>query len=47
VIAHGFDYTSPGELFLHKPKGGGGRKPIGYRKKAAPLPMQPLLRLAS
>jgi hypothetical protein len=29
-----FDYNSPAELFLPKPKGGGGRGPIGYRRFA-------------
>jgi hypothetical protein len=28
------DYNSPAELFLPKPKGGGGRRPIGYRRFA-------------
>jgi hypothetical protein len=29
-----FDYDSPAELFMPKPKGGGGRPPIGYRRFA-------------
>jgi hypothetical protein len=29
-----FDYNSPAELFMPKPKGGGGRQPIGYRRFA-------------
>jgi hypothetical protein len=30
-----FDYNSPAELFMHKPKGGGGRKPIGSVRTTA------------